>query len=1345
MRLLILKPGKFNSNGWEFNVKKFCCHQIFGFISLIVVLISVGWARSDDRDSGKFEHIGVEQGLFQRNITTILQDSRGFMWFGTTDGLNCYDGYEFTTFRFDPLDSTSISGNNIYSIYEDQQGFLWIITSGGGINRFNPGNRSFTHFYHTPDNPNSLSNDNVSCILEDHMGNFWLGTNGGGLNLLNRNTDHFYNIHHDPANPHSLSSNFINVMLEDQNGSIWLGTNGGGLNKLVLPKVTAALQSDSIQAILQFTRFYAQGPTYLPTIYDSLQSLIQQQRYISAIQQAVTEQDHLDFFNIDQATDVLVVCMGNSNAFGMTDYGWIEDGASDIPVWEMKYDHSTYFGGKSLNQIQIDVINLEKGAYKLRYRASDGKKKPVNNIEQNLWGIQLLSISPAEAKFFKKNLSKRVTHNWLPHNWVTDLHEDDDGNLWIGTADGLACLNKTDAEKETFSVYQHHPKNLHSLDQNYVSRIYETRDKTAHSLWITTASGKLHRLDVTNGEITRLSESHKTNQKNFFLRAGNKVSALLNDQQNALWVGTNSDGLYRLIFNAADEKSSEEKMLKIDNTVRFQLEHFLHKPNDPKSLSNNDITSIYEDRTGILWVGTARGGLNKRNRRQQKFSHIQPMPDDPGSLSHPVVTAILEDNSKNLWVGTYGGGINRLRGDTSSSLRRSFEHFRHQPGDPFSIASDYVTAIYQDQSGNLWVGTHGGGLVRHEETSDGKHQFISYKHNPLNANSISGNNVNTIYEGQYGQLWIGTNSGLNKFDRLTERFTHYRFSAANPYSLSNNEVWAIYEDSYSQGKTLWIGTRNGINKFDRSNNRFIRYTRDFDDPTSLNNPAVLSIFQDKTGNLWFGTYSGGLNKFDRDTEHFEFFTERDGLANNMIFGILEDKKSNLWLSTNKGISKFNPQTLTVQNFDTYDGLQANEFNAGAYFQNQQGEMFFGGVNGMNAFFPDSIFKNPNIPPVALTGFNILGKPNPKLLSEAQVNLKPIELSYRQNFISFEFAALDFTNPGKNRYAYKLDGVNKDWIDIGNRRFISFTNLGAGHYTFHVKGANNDGVWNETGTAVELIIHPPFWRTWWFLALFSIIAITLSVLMINFQIRQKFKRLVELEQTRLQENERVRTKAAHDFHDELGHKLTKISLFTELIKRNMKSISSTGTADDDVSDYLNRISETAKSLSGGMRDFIWTLDPDKDSLYEVAVRLKDFGDELFDKTGIHFRIEGLTSNLKNRRLNTDWRRHLTLIFKEAMNNALKHAHCKNVVLTIELLDERLIMSLIDDGRGMLSRIPAKNTRGNGEYESQKTGSPGNGLKNMQLRAEKLAGNVHFLPNAPTGTLVQFSAEIPRIGN
>lgn len=1293
----------------------------------------------------RFEAIDFEKGLFQTHITCIFQDRRGFIWIGTSDGLNRFDGYQFVPFRYDPLDSTSISGNNIHSIFEDRYGFLWIVTSGGGVNKFDPAEQGFVHYRFDAGNPYNLSDDNVSAVFEDHAGNLWIGTNGGGLNLLHRPSGRFIHCKYN-ASSSGLSNNFVSVIAEDHRRHLWVGTNGGGLNRLDLPDTLVARlvenwdwKKPALRG-LAFSHFYARGPSYTSALLQHIDSLANQRKAIAAIMHPGDYQDSTVTFRVRKTTDVLVISMGDGNAYGMTDYGWIEQTDKRREVWEMKYERSTHAGSATRNRIEVAALTLKPGRYALHYQ-SDSQHSFGRWISRppdysRLWGIQILPISRKEKLRCEVRLRERDTPNSLPHNWITTIWEERDGRMWIGTADGLARLDDQPGRPPHFTIHQHIAGDPRSLDHSYIISVNGGIENLPDYLWVITAGGGLNLFNRENGRVIRYPAS-TLDFKSFPDKVGGGgVTSLLRDNSGAFWVGTVESGLTRMRLEKNPtfwKESTDEPASSLLKDPRFEISRFFNEPDNDHSLSQNEITCLFEDRSGILWVGTRRGGLNKVDRNRSKFRHYTHVPGNEQSLSHNVVTAIYEDDSTHLWIGTAGGGLNKLVRAPDGAGSFSYEHFRHDPRRAGSLAHNFVSAILEDQAGNLWIGTYGGGLDKFDRRSK---NFQHFRFTPHSNNGLTGDFITSLFQDEYGQLWIGTTTGLTKLDRFTGQFTQYRHDINDAYSLSHNEVWAIREDTSSPTHDLWIGTRaGGLNRFDRSSEKFVRYTREFDNPHSLNNPAILSIYQDRQANLWIGTYSGGLNQFDRSAERFTFYTEQNGLANNMIFGILEDREGNLWLSTNKGISKFNPQSATFKNYDVSDGLQANQFNAGAYWQSRSGEMYFGGVNGFNAFYPDSVRNNSYIPAVEITGLSVLGNPLPQQLSRAVYQNRAIELSYDQNFISFEFSALDYTNPEKNQYAYKLEGFNKSWIQSGHRRFAGFTNLDPGSYQFMVRGTNSDGIWNNQGSSVMLIIHPPLWKTWWFYLLATLLVIGTVLLLHQYRLRYKIRRLLEIEEIRRQENELVRAKAAHDFHDELGHRLTKISLFSEIVKRNLAGNS------EEIREYLNRITANAQSLSGGMKDFIWTLDPQRDSLQEVVVRLKDFGDQLFDKSGIAFRLGGIPAEAEGVKLTSDWRRHLTLLFKEAMNNALKHARCRNVTLTVRLQERRLEIDLCDDGVGLpAGKLLPESTDANGDGETDSTDS-GNGLRNMRYRAGKLGGTVGFLTDNGKGTCIRFNGNIP----
>ena len=709
-------------------------------------------------------------------------------------------------------------------------------------------------------------------------------------------------------------------------------------------------------------------------------------------------------------------------------------------------------------------------------------------------------------------------------------------------------------------------------------------------------------------------------------------------------------------------------------------------------------------------------GANKLNIFKNKFDHFYHDPNKTRSLCENTIFSLCVDQYNELWVGTFQSGLDRIDRETDRII-----HYQHDPLNPASISDNNIRSIHEDSNGTLWFGTFNSGLNRFNRKTG---QFTRYFHIPDDTASISSNQVQCIHEDQFNNFWIGTfGGGLCLMDRVTETFTIFKNDPANPNSISDNRIYCIVEDTLNSA--LWIGTfQGGLNRMDIQTKKFTRYRNDLNDSNSLNNNIVISLFKEpgEDGYLWIGTYGGGLNRFDPKTQSFIHFDDSDGLPNNVIYGIEADDDLNLWLSTNNGISKFNTSSGIFTNFDVSDGLQGNEFNACSHFKSHDGEIFFGGTKGFNCFFPEDIQINTFVPPVVLTSFKIFDKDASDLLGPVD-KLNCIELSYRDNFFSFEFAALDFTNIKKNHFSYKLEGLHKEWIHCSNRNFASFTNLDPGEYRFHVKGSNCDGVWNKKGTSIKLIIHPPFWQQWWFY-LFSAGCVVIGAMFFHRQrIRINIKRSLELERIRTSENERVRRTVAADFHDELGQKLTRISLFSEIIKSRLQNSSK------EIIDYVDRIISASKELSSSTRDFIWTLDPVQDSLYDVAIYLKDFGDDLFDKTGVAFQMTGIQSHFESVKLPMEWRRHLILIFKEGMNNILKHAHCKNVTLSFNYKNGILKINLMDNGSGF----------------SENNHSNGKGLRNMQNRAESINGKIKIISNSGNGTTLKFTGEIPQTGH
>jgi two-component system sensor histidine kinase ChiS len=661
------------------------------------------------------------------------------------------------------------------------------------------------------------------------------------------------------------------------------------------------------------------------------------------------------------------------------------------------------------------------------------------------------------------------------------------GLCGLGTSEGL---NKFDLKTEKFIRYRHDPNDPKSLSHDNVISIIEDDNG---ALWVATYGGGLNKFDKSTESFSHFR--YKLRDSNSLSHEAIQTMYKSSFEADVIWIATSGGGINK--FDIIDKKFTR----------------FMHDPNNPASLSTNLTTSVYEDNSGLIWVGTAGKGICKFNKAHEKIHHYKNQPDDPSSLFSNHLLGIYEDQNNRIWIGTDGFGLDML--DRKSGV---LKHYEHLPTDKNSLCSNTIYSIVEERPGLLWISTIDG-LSRLQVDKD---MFSTFKHDPQNSESISHNIAHQLYIDHSDILWIGTiGGGLNKLvlsnnQNPSEVFRHYMNDPTDPSSISNNLVSAIFEDNDG---FLWLGTvGGGLNKFDIDAEKFYHYQHDPNNPNSLSHININVIYVDSKGNIWVGTYGGGLNKFDSKTETFIRFTEMDGLANDIIYGILEDNHGNLWISTKNGLSKFNPNDVdkwgkplpgAFKNYYKYDGFQDNEFTYFSYFQNSKGELFFGGVNGLNIFHPDSLIENRNIPEIVLTEFKVLNKPA-KLDSSITV-INKIILPHDKNFFSFRFAALDLTTPGKNQYAYKLEGLETDWIYSGNFNFANYTAVKPGKYTFRVKGSNNDGIWNEEGTSIKIIITPPWWRTNWAYAFYGIFILTAAYSFWRFQTNHlKMKHQLEIE-------------------------------------------------------------------------------------------------------------------------------------------------------------------------------------------------------------------------------------------
>ncbi len=631
------------------------------------------------------------------------------------------------------------------------------------------------------------------------------------------------------------------------------------------------------------------------------------------------------------------------------------------------------------------------------------------------------------------------------------LYEDSKGSLWVGGDHGLTRLDK---ETGGFVTFVHDPDEDASLSKHSVRAIAEDSDG---QLWVGTFGGGLHRLQ----ENGRFFDRFQHDSDNPATLTGNRVAVIYEDSAGRLWVGT-THGL-----NLVDKVSGE-------------VARYTNEATDPYSLGDNSVTTIFEDRTGLMWFGSKSYGINKWNPRTWSYGFEPAKEVTPRGESRPNVTSFVEDAEGTVWLGTFGDGLNALDRSTGRIIK-----YRKEADDGLTISDDRVMSLMRDRFDRIWVGTMGSGITRLDTKTD---RTETLRNEPGNPASLSANGIMAMYEDAAGLVWVGTfGGGISRYNPDTGEFTRFMNDAADPTSLSSNRVTSFAEDAKGR---MWIGTESGgLNLFEPETSTFHRFSHDPNDPDTLAANTVYSINVDDSGTIWVGTHGGGLDRVVGDANkpediRFTNVSQVDGLANDVIYGVQVDDAGWIWLSTNFGISRYNPESGEIRNMHVKDGLQSEEFNFGAHYRSAGGELFFGGHNGFNAFHPEDLQANTVVPLIAMTAFFNLGDPTK---ADLPTDKDGIDISWKDDVIAFEFAALDFTAPEMNRYQYKLEGFDSDWIDLGNRRRITYTDLDDGRYLLRVKAANSDGTWNEAGFAVPVRVAAAPWDTWWayagYLALF----------------------------------------------------------------------------------------------------------------------------------------------------------------------------------------------------------------------------------------------------------------------
>ena len=636
----------------------------------------------------------------------------------------------------------------------------------------------------------------------------------------------------------------------------------------------------------------------------------------------------------------------------------------------------------------------------------------------------------------------------LSDNRVRALLVDRRGVLWVGTDAGLDRREQGNAGSVAFSHLSVRSKTPLALIDTAVTALYED----SHSrLWIGSVPG-VSELDSARTSLRRYYHRYRTFRYGWGIAVG-----LAEDPTGQLWVSTVSE------------------LMRLDPATAMWT-YFRHDPLNPESM--NDLpTRVYRDRSNVIWVGSNGYGLNAYDPKANRFQTFRRPENWKSRLSGFSVYTLIEDHSGTLWIDA---GL-LYRWNRTTGALTSFERTSNEPNEFGNVA---VWSIVEDPPGWLWTASVSG--LYHYEVATGR--FRQYRYDPADSTGLPEQAVYDVFRDRDGVIWVVTENFLARLvdpERgRFQRFPHKERQTARQWIFP-----ATIQDSTG---ALWLGSDQGLARFDPKTRTFRHFRHDPRERGSLSHDAVRAIVPDPrepNRYLWIGTAGGGLDRLDTGSGTFLHFTERDGLPNDVVYAVLADSSGQLWMSTNKGLSRFDPLTRQFRNYDVNDGLQSNEFNSGAAFKSRSGEMFFGGIYGFNYFRPEAVRDNPNVPSVVITGFRRGNRyetvrDSGTVLRTTISETDTLHLSYRDAVITLEFAALEYSAPAKNRYAYRMIGFNNDWFESGAVRAATYTNLPPGRYTFQVRASNNDGVWNERGASLVVVIAPPWWRTWWAYALYG---------------------------------------------------------------------------------------------------------------------------------------------------------------------------------------------------------------------------------------------------------------------
>ncbi len=905
------------------------------------------------------------------------------------------------------------------------------------------------------------------------------------------------------------------------------------------------------------------------------------------------------------------------------DHYTTNDGLSNGFVYSILQDSKGFIWIGTLNGLnRFDGLSFKVYQYDSKDTNSVSGTITITMIEdtlKNLWVMTSHNFCCYNRK--KDNFSQKLINVINTQNdnsyhydnlYITGCMIDSRGYLWMGSTTGIyrfKVYNNPQIYKHVINAERYV---LNEPDMKLVNKsiVYSFVEDNKGVVWVCSFSNNLFFFNEKQKTFIAQPIKHPemrnfTDQQKFMIkdRDGDFIITI---DFNGLVVWNRKENIFKLYKADGTDNGPNDNILvkpidcddgtfwfgardkggiNIFNKKKGKFHYCLHDDFNSYSLNSNKTGIIYRDRASSYWI-SGNDGVNKYSPGKQKFKRYF-CTNKPDGLNFNNILCFAESKNGNIWIGTDGGGLNLLDRNTGK-----FEHFLNNPLNPNSLSSNAIISLCETSDGMLWMGTFNGGL----DVKNGNH-FKSYLPDPDNQYAISVIHIWYVFEDSKKNLWAATlNHGLDLFDRKNQRFYNYPSNSEDSSSLIANSLISMFEDSK---QNLYITSYEGVSVIDLKKYDFSKYPPKIkfknlkhnpDNNNSLSSNGVFCVNEDNEKKLWFGTMSTGLDECDPKTGNYTNYSMNDGLPGNAVSSILIDNQNILWLATDKGLAKFNPKTKEIRVFDRLEGLQNTNLHGWA-LKAKDGEMFFGGPNGFNSFYPDKIKYNTNQPVVVITGLKIFNKPvkinekinNRVILINDISETKELTLTYKENYFAFDFIALDYTMPVKNQYAYMMAGFNKDWVKCGTKHEASYTNLDPGNYIFIVKASNNDGIWNETGTSLKVIILPPLWKTWWFRVLLILILITSSISYYSYRViaLQRQKRALE----------------------------QKVSERTRQLKEVNESLNETNTVLEERQQFIEEQAEVIRTNNKNLKDINELLIDKQKVILEQSEQMKEANQQL----------------------------------------------------------------------------------------------------------------------------------------